>query len=286
MELSLRLSRQLAAIDDPALRARRAAELLLALDAPEAVDALAGLLLLAHRRTDPTSAALEGALRALRELFDDAARARLRAAAHAAAAREVLALLSGADAARSFDRDKEPWVDREMRALPLGQRKQLARGFDRDRLARLVTDPDPAVLRQLLLNPRITEREVLIAASRRPVRTGVLEEIFRSRRWGQNRRVRRAIALNPYAPPALAVAALALLTLPDLREVLADTHLAPEVRTQAQRLIAHRTGRLDALPEEDLPEPDEREVEAAALEALASLEAGLELTPVDADEDE
>ena len=167
MDLALRLSRQIAAIDDPELRARRAAELLRALSADEAVRALADLLRLADRRSDPASVALEGTLRALREQLDEADRARLRIAAEAAEELEVMALLSAAAAVRSFDRDKEPWVDRAMRAKTLGERKALARGHDRDRLARLLSDPDPAVLRHLLENPRITERDVLVAASRR-----------------------------------------------------------------------------------------------------------------------
>lgn len=242
MEEALRLARQLAAFDDPMLRARRAAELLRAVAPEEAVRTLGALVRLADQRKSPLSTALEGVLRALRDVLDEAARTQLRATADALAEADVLALLSQAQAARSFDRDEEPWVDREMRALSLGHRKQLARGMNRDRLARLLTDPDAAVLKNLLDNPRITEREVLAAASRRPVRTEVLEEIFRSRRWASNRSIRRALALNPYSPPALATAALALLTLPDLREVVRDQRLSPEVLSQARRLIAHRTG--------------------------------------------
>jgi len=45
------------------------------------------------------------------------------------------------------------------------------------------------VVKHVLQNARCTEREVLLAASRRPQRAEVLEEIFRSRRWSSNRRV-------------------------------------------------------------------------------------------------
>ncbi|MBS2022609.1 MAG: hypothetical protein JST92_09380 [Deltaproteobacteria bacterium] len=271
MELALQLSRQIAAIEDVSLRARRAAELISSLEPAQAVEALSGLLRLADKRSDPSSAALEGALLALRELIDEPTRERLRKAAQEARAADVSTLLSGAEAARHFDRDKEPWVDKKMRALTLGERKQMARGFDRDRLSRLLTDPDPAVVRHLLDNPRIVERDVLVAASRRPARIAVLEEIFRSRRWAQNRRVRRALALKPYSPPALASGALALLTLPDLREVMNDGNLSPLVRLHAQRLIAHRRGRPEEAPEPpdetELPETSPEVEEAARLEA-------------------
>jgi len=91
-----------------------------------------------------------------------------------------------------------------------------------------------------LVRESLAEREVLLAASRRPQRAEVLEEIFRSRRWSSNRRVRRSLALNPYSPPALASAALALLTAPDLREVAADQTISQDVRVQARRLLDNR----------------------------------------------
>ena len=81
-----------------------------------------------------------------------------------------------------------------------------------------------------------------IAASRRPVRTAVLQEVFRSRRWVTNRRVRKALAQNPYTPPSLAISALAILTAPDLREIASDGTVSSEVRVQARLLLAHRTG--------------------------------------------
>ena len=55
-----------------------------------------------------------------------------------------------------------------------------------------------------------------------------------------HRELQRAIALNPYSPPALAAAALALLTAPDLREVANDLTIATEVRVQARRLLGSR----------------------------------------------
>jgi hypothetical protein len=234
------LSRQLAALRDPEMRARRAAEVFSQVPADDAMLLLAGLARRAHKRTDPNSAALEGALRACRLYLSAGTVEAMRASALVAGEDELLSLLSSAQSAMAFDNEREAWVDRAMRSRTLGERKAMARGRDRDVLARLATDTDPTVVRALLQNPRVTEREVLISASRRPARAAVLEEIFRSPRWAQNRRVRRALALNPYSPPALATTALALLTGPDLREVAADSNLATEVRVHARRLLAAR----------------------------------------------
>lgn len=242
MDAAERISRLLGAIEDLELRARRAAEFLAELPVDEAVEALDELLRRTHRRSDPHSAALEGLLRGLHAFVSEELTARLRATAEAKGTQAVAALFTRSDAVRSFDRDKESWVDKEMRARSLGERKSLARGRNRDLLARLAQDQDPMVVRNLLENPRCTEREVLLAASRRPVRTAVLEEVFRSRRWATNRRVRKALAQNPYCPPSLAISALAILTTPDLREIAFDGTISSEVRVQARLLLAHRTG--------------------------------------------
>ena len=232
------LARLLASLEAGDLRARKAAQLLVELDTGLAVDLLSELIKRADRRADPEAAALEGLLRAVRDLLPPDRIDELFQAAESDL--EVQALFARTEAARRFDHDREEWIDREMRARTLGERRALARTHDRDLLARLASDPDPMVVKHILQNPRCTEREVLLAASRRPQRSEVLEEIFRSRRWSANRRVRRALALNPYSPPALANAALALLTAPDLREVAGNLTIAPEVRVQARRLLGNR----------------------------------------------
>jgi len=242
MTTAERLRRLLAAIDDLDLRGRRAAEFLEEVPAEEAVRALEDLLRSAQRRLDPDAVALQGLIRGLDAYLPADLADRLRAAAEEIGAHSVEALFTRSDARRSFDHDREPWVDREMRALTLGERKAMARGRNADVLARLAQDHDPAVVRNLLENPRCTEREALLAASRRPARAAVLQEVFRSRKWGVNRRVRKALAQNPYSPPALAVQALSLLAAQDLREISADATLASEVRVQARLLLAQRKG--------------------------------------------
>jgi hypothetical protein len=232
------LARSLASLEGGELRSRKAAALLSGLPPEEAVDLLSQLIRRADRRIDPDAAALEGLLRAVRELLDEERIDLLFRAAEGDL--EVQALFARTEASRSFDHDREEWVDREMRARTLGERRALARTHDRDMLSRLAGDQDATVVRHILQNPRCTEREVLLAASRRPQRAEVLEEIFRSRRWSVNRSVRRALSLNPYCPPSLASAALALLTAPDLREVASNLTICPEVRVQARRLLGNR----------------------------------------------
>ncbi len=244
MKAAAALPRVLAAIDDLELRAHKATELLASLTPEEAARALGDWVRGAALGHADHSRAAEAAQRGLHAgLVPAELQEELRAAALHAKDDQALSLLCPQPAARTFDRGEPGYVDREMTSRTLGERKQLARSLDRDLLARLAHDRDPEVLRQLLENPRVTEREALIAASRRPTHGAVLEQIFRSRRFSSNRRVRKALALNPYCPPALAAAALSLLTGPELREVAQDSHLRDEVRGHAERLLALRAGK-------------------------------------------
>src|SRR5207245_11697788 len=119
----------------------------------------------ADLRSDPEAAALEGLLRAVRDLLDGPTVDALHAAAGEDP--EVQALFARTQPARNFDHDREEWIDREMRARTLGDRRALARARDRRLRSRLATDQDPTVVKHVLQNPRCTEREVLTAASRR-----------------------------------------------------------------------------------------------------------------------
>lgn len=239
-----RLARTLAGLEDPALRVRRASELLASVPSNFAVRIVADLVRGAAQGVAAHEAALEAVLRALHDRKDDPLLADLRLAAHEAEEHTLEGVLSKRAPARVLDKGEPGYVDREMNARTLGHRKSLARSSDRDFLSRLAHDQDPLVIRNLLENPKLTEREVLIAASRRPTLAAVLEELFRSRRWNTNRRVRKALALNPYSPPALASAVISTLTAPDLREVARDPHVRAEVREHAERLISLRAGRV------------------------------------------
>jgi hypothetical protein len=138
----------------------------------------------------------------------------------------------------SVDDDGEPpeperYVPAAGRALTLGERKALARGGRRELLLALLADPDAQVIRALLENPRLTEKEVVTVAARRPVRADVLRAIFGSR-WLARYHVKRALVMNPWTPVELAVRLLPALVAADRRLVADDANLAPVVRQAAR----------------------------------------------------
>jgi hypothetical protein len=136
--------------------------------------------------------------------------------------------------------------------LTLGERKFLARGHDRTRLDRLLLDPEPSVVCNLLRNPHLTEQDVLRLASRRPTRTEIQKEIHQSR-WGSRYRIRLALVCNPYTPTDLSLKLVGFLLRKDLRQVGQDGNLHELVRQEARRLLKKR--RKEKEPEEE-PEED------------------------------
>jgi len=129
-------------------------------------------------------------------------------------------------------------LQRDGKPLTLGERKQLARGGRRDLLDRLLRDPDPAVIRLLLGNPRLTEGNVITIASRRPTHADIQREVYAARRWIARYRIKRTLVLNPWTPTDLAIRLLPFLTEPDLRLVADDAELGAAVRTAAQKLTS------------------------------------------------
>src|SRR5262245_61802411 len=82
------------------------------------------------------------------------------------------------------------------RELTLGERRALARRPNRRAFDKLLADPHPLVIRQLLRNPKLTEDDVVRMVARRPTRTAVIQEVAQSQRWLSRSRVRLAIILN------------------------------------------------------------------------------------------
>lgn len=250
---------KLAAISTDVLRAQAAARELSALSPAEACAALNVLL---RRRRDEAAAstAVIALSRALaRGNVDQDLVEQIRACAASRADRLVEALLASGPAQREYDKNDEQFIDRRMRRLTLGERRALSRSRDIDMLVRLAHDQDPRVIRELLLNPRITEREAVLIASRRPTHAHVLATVLASR-FGTSQRVRKTVAHNPYSPLALAVRAMAALQTQALRDIVDDERVSPELRDRARALMIGRRGTPAELTAAPTPAIDHAEI--------------------------
>ncbi len=212
----------------------------------EAARALANLMAVAAE--DAATSRVVGALiRALGSSRSEDLPAESREAIAAAASdfgiTEVATLFVSAAPARALHEGETLRGDPSTADLSLGHKRQLARSADPDRAAQFVAESDPSVIRNLLLNPRLTEDLVVRIAARRPAIPKTLREIWSSRRWSVRRRVRVALARNPYLEPEVALKILPLLGGADLRGVAEDTTLHAAVRDAARQLIAKRRRR-------------------------------------------
>jgi hypothetical protein len=123
------------------------------------------------------------------------------------------------------------------RELTVGERRSMARSHNRKVLEKLLRDPHPLVLRQLLGNPRLTEDDVVRLAARRPLHGATVEVLAESPRWLRRPRVRLALLLNPGTPPAVSMPLLAVCTRCELLDVVHGTDTPLALRGSAQELL-------------------------------------------------
>jgi len=127
-------------------------------------------------------------------------------------------------------------MDPELHEVSLGRRKTLARTANMDLVQRLSRDPDPRVIQILLCHPKLTEKELIKIASRRPASPAALSEVIHHERWGARPSAQEAIALNPYSPSGLAAALLPMLPSKVRKQVLTGLNAQPLVRAVAEAL--------------------------------------------------
>lgn len=223
---------------EPVLARKAVARTLEGLSPEQAVTLLEGVIAWARAGDGEARSALSGVAAALRLEPELAARREaFLEAARTAGSEQVAALFCEAPAVRAMDPDAAAREDAKAFASTLGHLKQMARATrDPDRLSRLAGMSNPLILRNLLINPRLTEELVVRIASRRPARPEPLEEIWSSR-WAVRPGVRRALVLNPYLPPELGAKIVPLLSRAEWAELAHDPAVHPALREQAAGLL-------------------------------------------------
>ena len=235
------LARRLAALPEPAMREAVLAENLDRLAPEELVPVLAEVVRRGRSGGPPFDLALLalGAVLAGRAPLAYERRAALYTQARTQGYAELADLFLSPG--ESPEAPLAPPLTMSGRPLTLGERKALARGSRRDLLDRLMRDPAPAVIRVLLQNPHLTERDVVTIAARRPQAPEIQQEIARSRRWISRYAVKVALVLNPYTPTDLAMSLVGFLQEPELRIVAEEGTLREIVREAARKRLREDT---------------------------------------------
>ena len=219
---------------------RKAAARLLGRLAPtDATELLRAMMRLAREGWEPATCVLPAFTRALDMEAEQIPYATaLRRVAALQDLDDVELLFTAAPAQKEYELDAAKRADSKLFSLPLGQLKQTARlTRNPDELAKLAVVAEPSVIRNVLINPRLTEDLVVRIAARRPARPEPLVEIWRSSRWSVRPHVRKALVFNPYLPPEVGAKIVPLLSGAELRELAEDRGVHPTIREQARVLL-------------------------------------------------
>jgi hypothetical protein len=239
--LAASLCRRLAVLGDQEQRARALGELLARHD-PEVIAAVLGEVIEAADRRDRGADLLVKAMISpgLRFVWDERLALQVVAYARRDGRYDLAGMFLDLPPMDARLEPAPPPLPKALAKTPLGVRRSLARRNDIGMIERLLGDPDPAVLENLLNNPRITELEVVRMAARNPVRETVLAAIARHPRWGIRQRVRLTIAHNPATPTSITLGLLHLLLDQALEEIVRDGRLSQVVVSRAEALLAGR----------------------------------------------
>jgi hypothetical protein len=166
-------------------------------------------------------------------------------AAHADDRKAVIAILRDPPPHKALPagkRLKEPdlQIDRD---VSVGEKRQLARGNNRQMIERLLLDPNPLVIEQLLENPSVRQQDVLMVSTKRPNTPEILLKVALHRRWFNRREIRYSVVMNPYNGTGLSLKLLPTLGIQKLRKVRNSTTLHPTILEAAEMLVELREER-------------------------------------------
>ena len=125
----------------------------------------------------------------------------------------------------------------QVKALNVPQRVKLAMRGNREVRALLLRDTNRLIPRMVLLNPRITEDEVILIARDRNSDVEILRQVGDNRDWVAHYGVRAALVENAKTPVALALRLLKTLGEREIRILAKSKNVSSAVASQARRML-------------------------------------------------
>ena len=123
------------------------------------------------------------------------------------------------------------------RTLTLGERKSIASKPNRKLIELAARDPHPMVIVKLLNNPKLTEKDAVFIAARRPAPRIALVEFALHPRFRSNRSVAKALVNNPALPEQIALTLLPTLDLPYISHMASSHRFKPLIRETAAQIL-------------------------------------------------
>jgi hypothetical protein len=122
-------------------------------------------------------------------------------------------------------------------SMTISQKIKLALRGNHDARMILIRDSSKLIRRFVLLNPRISDGEVIGITRNKSADDELLRMITERREWMRNYQVRLGLATNPKTPLIVAVRQVGLLDDRDLRQIAKSKNVPQAVAAHARRLL-------------------------------------------------
>ena len=129
--------------------------------------------------------------------------------------------------------------------MAVGEKISLARIASPSLIAVLGAEANPDVVAALMMNPRITEEQVIAICLQERIAPTALAAVAATDRWAGRYPVRVALLRNPATPPAVSTQFLDSLLDADLREIAGAAGLSRLLRATARQILRLRTDSVD-----------------------------------------
>ncbi len=120
--------------------------------------------------------------------------------------------------------------------ITLGEKIAAARACSRELIRALLTDPNPRVFEALLVNPRLTEPDLVTHISSNRASGPQLAAIAASPKWSYRRAIRRALVINTDTPKAIVASQVRHLTRREMEEIAKHPQASAYVKMCIRRL--------------------------------------------------
>jgi hypothetical protein len=161
-----------------------------------------------------------------------------------------------------FRRKVEMIINEQIPAMPLGNKKTLAKKAAAGVLLKLLQEADAEVVRLCLNNPHITEGHLFKVISRSDTRAETIRMIAEHPNWSSRSSIRFSLARNAHTPLSHSVAFLSAMRIMDLRELYADPSVPVTIKPFIHRELWERGEDPKKVIEEQVFEIDEEECSA------------------------
>ncbi len=125
----------------------------------------------------------------------------------------------------------------EIGNMKSGDRLKLALRGNREARTILIRDTSLMIRRYVLLNPRVTDDEILMVVRNRQVDKELLEVVVRNKEWMNNYQVKLAVVKNPKTPMTISMKYISTLMVRDLRMMAKSKNIPTAVNSAAKRII-------------------------------------------------